>query len=143
MIYGILIFFLIAVTALLVLVEIQRRKLEKELELPRLAPLPENPDDIPVYLIGQLVEIFNHVRPTIPQTLVVYGNLGYHLGASIAGYTSVDKGPNAEELKQAYYTSPTVDIGLMIQGLMITGWEEDFLKQRKISNLVKRKEKLS
>lgn len=85
-------------------------------------------------VLNKIIKCVNTGKLSIREIIILYGNLGYHFGASIAGFK--DKGPGIEDLKKAYYSSPTVDIGLMLQGLMITGWEEDFIKSPKISNLV-------
>jgi len=83
-------------------------------------------------LVSQVIKLINKNQLSIQEMIVAYGNLGYHLGASIAGFT--DKGPNIEELKREYYSNPTVDVGLMIQGLLITDWEEDFRQNPKLSS---------
>ena len=83
--------------------------------------------------IEKLHAIFNKAKLTPREILIAYGNLGYHLGASMAGFT--DKGPDIGTLKRFYYADPTVDVGLMLQGLMITTWEEDFERSPKLSKL--------
>jgi hypothetical protein len=91
--------------------------------------------------IQKLHAVFNKANLNVQEILLVYGNLGYHLGASLAGFTN--QGPNLEILKKLYYADPTVDVGLMIQGLMITTWEEDWTKKPRLSQLAElnRKEK--
>lgn len=90
-------------------------------------------------VISKLFKTINRAKLSIPELLVLYGNLGYHLGASMAGCR--DNGPSIQDLKRAYYENPTVDTGLMIQGLMITDWEHDFLKSPKLSQLAKENQK--
>jgi len=82
--------------------------------------------------LEQVMVVLNQNQLDIPGLLLLYGNLGYHIGASMAGIK--DKGPNLEELKRSYYSHPTVDVGLMIQGLLITSWVDDFLKDPKLSS---------
>ena len=82
-------------------------------------------------MINKIMLILNKKGLTIPELLMFYGNLGYHIGASIANCTNT--GPGLEELKKEYYSNPTIDTYLMLQGLMITGMEEDFVKQPKLS----------
>jgi len=91
--------------------------------------------------IKKLHAVFNKANLNTQELLLAYGNLGYHLGASLAGFT--DKGPDIDTLKKLYYADPTVDVGLMIQGLMITAWEQDFNQKPRLSKLVElnRKEK--
>lgn len=83
-------------------------------------------------VLKKIKKILNKHKLTIPELILTYGNLGYNLGASIAGIKG--KGPGLEEVKQAYYADgPTVDVGLMLQGQLITSWVEDFLKHPKLS----------
>lgn len=86
--------------------------------------------------LTKIKKILNKNKLTIPELLLLYGNLGYHIGASMAGLK--DKGPGLEEVKQAYYVDgPTVDVGLMLQGQLITSWVEDFNKHPKLSKFAK------
>lgn len=87
-------------------------------------------------VIKKLHQVFNKAGLTVPEILVAYGNLGYHLGAAIAG-VSGPEGPNLQLLQREYYRNPTVDVALMLQGLTITSWEEDFRKLPKLSDLAK------
>ena len=73
--------------------------------------------------LRKLLDAFQEHRPTIPEILVIYGNLGYLLGASIEGYDA--EGPNIEELEKKYYVDPTVGTALMLQGLQVTNWFQD------------------
>lgn len=82
----------------------------------------------------KVLKIINKNKLNIGELIMLYGNLGYHLGASIAGFTTSNQpGPSLHEVKQAYYENPTVDTGLMLQGLLISSWEEDFLKKPALS----------
>lgn len=84
-------------------------------------------------ILDKLLKLINKSKLTIPELLILVGNLSYFIGASIAGLK--ETGPSLEELKKHYYKNPTVDVALMLQGLEITSWEEDFVKHPKISNL--------
>lgn len=90
----------------------------------------ENDTDISVAKVNKayeaLVNVFKKYKLSVPELLVVYGNLGYTIGASIEGY--VDKGPSTQELEKMYYTKPTVGVSLMLQGLQTTLWTEDLNK---------------
>lgn len=98
--------------------------------------MSEEQDDAKIIkVMEQIVKLLNKHSLSIPQLLVLYGNLGYHIGASMAGCTS--PGPTIEELKKSYYSNPTVDVGLMLQGLIITDWEKDFLAKKQLSNISK------
>ena len=87
-------------------------------------------------LLSKILKLINKQKLNPAELLVFYGNLGYHIGASMAGFKN--KGPSLEVLKREYYQhGPTVDVGLMIQGLTITDWEKDYLKSPKLSRLAK------
>lgn len=88
-------------------------------------------------LLTDLVKAFQKHKPTVGEILLVYGNLGYTLGASIGRFE--DKGPSAEELQKLYYSNPTIDIALMINGLHVMTWYEDWEKIQ--LDKVKNKEK--
>jgi len=83
--------------------------------------------------IEKLHKIINKAKLSVPEILIAYGNLGYHLGASLAGFQG--KGPDTATLKRFYYANPTVDVGLMLQGLMITTWEQDYHTKPQLSNM--------
>jgi hypothetical protein len=76
-------------------------------------------------LYEDLVKLFAERRPTVGEILIAYGNLGYALGASIGGFSG--EGPGVDELKELYYSNPgRLDIALMLQGLLITTWYDDW-----------------
>lgn len=78
-------------------------------------------------LYTKLVEVFQEIKPTVGEIIIAYGNLGYTLGASIGGFS--DKGPGLEDLKRLYYSEPgRLDVALMLQGLTVTTWYEDWEK---------------
>lgn len=83
--------------------------------------------------IEKLHSVFNKANLNPQEIIITYGNLGYHLGASLAGFE--DKGPDLETLKKLYYADPTIDVGLMLQGLLITTWEKDFAAKPQLSKL--------
>lgn len=79
--------------------------------------------------LAELIEIFQRKKLTVGEILVVYGNLGYALGASVEGYD--EKGPSISELNQLYYTKPSPGVALMLQGVTVTSWYEDWVKKLK------------
>lgn len=89
-------------------------------------------------VIEKIMKVINKEKLNIPELLVMYGNLGYFIGASMAGCGH--NGPSLEELKDIYHKDPTVDTGLMMQGLLITSWEEDYISHPKLSKLAKRQQ---
>ena len=74
-------------------------------------------------VLDRVLQAFQEHRLTVGEIIVAYGNLGYTLGAAIEGYGK--KGPNIEELKQKYYTDPSVGTALMLQGIEVTNWFQD------------------
>lgn len=76
-------------------------------------------------LYEELVKVFQQYKPTVGEILIAYGNLGYALGASIGGHK--EKGPSIEYLKELYYSEPgRLDVALMLQGLLVTTWYDDW-----------------
>jgi len=74
-----------------------------------------------------LVEVFQENKPTVGEIIIAMGNLLYTLGASIEGYG--EKGPGFEELKKLYYMNPSkIGLAMMMQGLTMTTWYEDWEK---------------
>lgn len=72
-------------------------------------------------LHSELIQLFQKYSINVSELLIIYGNLGYSLGASIGGYK--DKGPSLEELEKLYYAEPKrLDVALMLQGILITDW---------------------
>lgn len=80
---------------------------------------------------AKLVEVFQEAGLTASEILVAFTNLGYTLGASIAGIKG--KGPGLEELEKKYYSmskeagDPHEKMGtaLMLQSLTVATWYED------------------
>ncbi len=76
-------------------------------------------------LYEDLVKVFQEHKPTVGEIIIALGNLQYSVGASIGGYNN-EKGPGIEELQKLYYSNPSVDVALMIQGLQTTTWFDDY-----------------
>ena len=80
-------------------------------------------------LYEELVQVFQKHKPTVGEILIAYGNLGYSLGASIGGIK--DEGPSIEKLQELYYSEPgRLDLALMLQGLLITTWYDDYVEKQ-------------
>lgn len=74
-----------------------------------------------------LLALIQSNKFTVGELIILYGNLGYSLGASIKGYEST--GPNEEELKKLYYSDPKdPGIALMMQGYLTTTWFDTLKK---------------
>ncbi len=81
--------------------------------------------------LGELIDIFKKHKLRVQDILLVYGNLGYALGASIEGCKG--EGPDLDELMKKYHTSPTLGVALMLQGITITSWHDDYVNATKTS----------
>ena len=79
----------------------------------------------------ELVEVFRKHRLGVGEILIAYGNLGYTLGASIEGYKG--KGPSPDDLKRLYYSKPSPGVALMLQGITVTTWYDQYA-QTKVGN---------
>jgi len=115
-----------------------KKKKEEEVVRGDILPTLFN-EDRAAAALEKIKEAFNKEKLSVAEIIVVYGNLGYILGASIAGFKV--EGPGIDELNHAYNLDPTIDLGLMIQGLLITSWVDDFLERPKLSSLAKKEEK--
>jgi hypothetical protein len=78
--------------------------------------------------LGELIDVLAKYKLRAQDLVVVYGNLGYAIGASMEGHSG-DSGPGVEELQQAYYSKPTLGVALMLQGMLITSWHADAANQ--------------
>lgn len=78
--------------------------------------------------LAELYDVFSKYNLRVSELLIVYGNLGYGLGAGIEGYEG-DQGPGIEELQKEYYSNPRVGIALMLQGMLTTSWHEQLGQQ--------------
>jgi len=83
--------------------------------------------------LSALIETLAEYHLRAQDLLVVYGNLGYAIGASMEGHKG-NEGPGLEELQQAYYTSPSVGIALMLQGMLITSWHSDVASETNLED---------
>ena len=91
--------------------------------------LPKEADEEKIGTIfSECVEAFQKGKPNVGEILLAYGNLGYTLGASIEGFDG--KGPSIEELEKMYYENPTVGVALMLQGILVTTWLDDYAKKK-------------
>lgn len=88
-------------------------------------------------LYEDLILTFQKHKATVGEILIAYGNLGYALGASIGEFT--EKGPSIEELNKLYYAEPgRLDVALMVTGLQVSSWYDEW--QKLLEEKVKEKE---
>ena len=77
--------------------------------------------------LDKIIKILNRKdKLNIEELVVLYGNLGYYIGASIGGYQYT--GPSEEiltKLTTELKTEQSIDNLLMLQGLLITSWAND------------------
>jgi len=72
--------------------------------------------------LQELLDVLRKRNLRTQDLVVVYGNLGYALGASIEGVDQSTGGPSMQELQEQYYTEPTLGVSLMLQGYLVTSW---------------------
>lgn len=90
--------------------------------------------------LNKILKVINKNNLNIPELILLVANLTIAVGKSLSGV----KGeiPNTEDLQRLYYTDPTVDVQLMLQGKLMVTWANDFVtKKPKLSNLGKSMEK--
>jgi len=81
--------------------------------------------------IQKVLRILNKDKLNITELILFYARLGYSIGASMAGL-KVD-GPKLQELQQEYYKNPTVDVGMMMQGLLTETWIDSYKEKPALS----------
>lgn len=82
-------------------------------------------------VLGQIIDLLSQKKLRVQELVLLYGNLGYSIGASISGYTS-ENAPHMDELQKKYYEKPDIGTALMLQGLLTTTWQDDIAKSIKI-----------
>ena len=80
--------------------------------------------------LSEIILTLKKHKLRVQDLILLYGNLGYSIGASIEGIDNT-QGPSLDELQKRYYEKPTVGIALMLQGMLTTSWYDDVLKQEK------------
>ena len=78
--------------------------------------------------LAEIIDILNKYNLRTQELTLVYGNLGYVLGASIDEIDIEVGGPTLDELKQNYYTDPKLGVALMLQGMLVTSWHAQVAK---------------
>lgn len=78
--------------------------------------------------LSDILLILKNAKLRTQDLVLLYGNLGYSIGASIEGYDPGAAGPTLDELQKSYYEKPTVGVSLMLQGILTTTWHEDLTK---------------
>lgn len=77
--------------------------------------------------LSEIIEVLKKYRLREQDLVLLYGNLGYSIGASIAGVDPAN-GPTVDELQKAYYVKPTLGTAMMLQGILVTTWYSDINK---------------
>lgn len=70
-------------------------------------------------LLKKTIKLLNKSKLSVADIVILYGNLGYMIGHSMA---KLGGEPSLEQLVELYKERPTVAIALMITGLMIVSW---------------------
>src|SRR5262245_5584559 len=79
--------------------------------------------------LDEIISVLKKYNLRVQDLILLYGNLGYSIGASIAGIDTKE-GPSIEELQKQYYEKPSIDIAMMLQGMLTTTWYEDVLNNK-------------
>ena len=86
--------------------------------------------------LDQLIEVLNTSDLTLQDQILVLSNLIMATGASLAGFEG--EMPSMEELQHHDLMNPTIDVALMLQGMLMSSWAEDLEKQPRLSGLARR-----
>jgi hypothetical protein len=84
--------------------------------------------------VRDTLNLLNKHKLTARELIVFCGNVVHSVGASISGIKDGNT-PGIEELKKLYYSKPTLDVALMLQGLLILTWEKDFSEVSSLASL--------
>lgn len=79
--------------------------------------------------LDRVINILKDYKLRTQDLVLLYGNLGYSIGASIEGLAG-NEGLSLDEIQKKYYENPTLGVSLMLQGFLTTTWVEDYLKQQ-------------
>jgi molybdopterin converting factor small subunit len=77
--------------------------------------------------LDEILDVLRKHKLRLHDLVLLYGNLGYSIGASIENIKD-DDGPTLDELQKKYYEKPTIGISLMLQGMLTTTWIDDIHK---------------
>jgi hypothetical protein len=80
--------------------------------------------------LEDIISILKVAKLRVQDLVLLYGNLGYSIGASIEGIDT-SQGPSVDELQKQYYEKPTIGVAMMLQGILTTTWYDDISKQTK------------
>ena len=102
------------------------------LEVSNQPPVSDVPSDKLAWSIKKTLENINLCGMTVSELLSFYGNLGYNIGKSIAG---LKEDIPTIKLQEFFTKKPSPDLGLMLQGLIICGWADDYKKHPSLSRI--------
>ena len=77
--------------------------------------------------LDEILEVLKKHKLRVQDLILLYGNLGYSIGASIEGLSD---GLTTDELQKKYYENPTVGTTMMLQSVLVTTWRDDYMKQQ-------------
>lgn len=80
--------------------------------------------------LDDILIVLKEAKLRTQDLILLYGNLGYSIGASIDGLTG-SPGPSVEELQKMYYEKPSIGVAMMLQGILTTSWHDDYIKSSK------------
>lgn len=74
--------------------------------------------------LNKILVILKEAKLREKDLVLLYGNLGYSIGASIHGVKQ-GEGPTLDELQKSYYEKPTIGVAMMLQGILTTTWYDN------------------
>jgi len=86
--------------------------------------------------LDKLIEVMNTSDLTLQEQIHVLSNLIMATGASLAGFNG--EMPSLEDLQHHDLLNPTIDVALMLQGLLMSQWAEDLKKKPVLSDLARK-----
>jgi hypothetical protein len=90
--------------------------------------------------LDEIIQLLNKYKLRTQDLVVVYGNLGYTIGATIEA-VDPNYGPSLEELQEKYYKEPTLGVALMLQGMLTTSWHDQVANGIDIQGLKEKENK--
>ena len=86
--------------------------------------------------LDQLIEVMNNSDLNLQEQIHVLANLIMATGASLAGFSG--EMPDMETLQHQDLLNPTIDVALMLQGMLMSRWADDLVTKPVLSDLARK-----
>jgi len=83
--------------------------------------------------VEKAIKLLDKEKLSIEELIVAIGNLAIVAGSNIAGLEGQVIDPDI--LNKEYYSNPTIDVALMLQGYFIIALADDYKKKPELSDL--------